>query len=110
MSWRTSRTRSRAWSAAVVETGTVDHSCDVGLGRGALALAARARCRIEHAPFEVDTAKAPLRVANGLALGMRARVAALDHAARSFADDRAVDDEDGAVRLVAPRLGEAPHR
>ena len=67
------------------------------------------RCRIKDAAVKAHAPEAALGVADRFTFGVCGRIAKLDDPARSFADQTIVEDEHGAVRLIAPDLCEALH-
>lgn len=93
-----------------MEFATVDHSGNACVRGDTRATRAWPGRRVQRRSLQIGAAKTPLCIADRLALRMRVGIAALDDAARAFADDRAVQDHDGAVWLVAPRFGVALHR
>jgi len=96
--------------AGVAQLRTVDHSCNTCFGGSDFALATRPRGRVENAARETRTAQASLGIANCLSFGVSSRIASFDHPARAFANDCAISHQYGAIRLIAPRFGQAFHR
>ena len=87
-------TAPEARRAGIDEIGAVDHAADAGPIGSSLAHRTRARGGVDRASREIAPAEAACRIANGLHLGMRGRVAPGDDAAGRLADDTLVVNDD----------------